>query len=252
VSRRVTPEVCSSRRRTIWRLPLVVRTWNVFHGNTFPPGRSAYLREMVEIAIADAPDVVCLQELPLWGVSRLERWSGMQVFPAVARKPRVPGRVGEWLTRLHHGFFRSAFVGQANAILVARPLSAENLGTRRISDPGREPRVVQAVRVDGRFVVVNLHASTTAAAALVEVDRALELAESHAGPDEAVILAGDFNLSEFHLDGYTEPAGGIDHVLVRGAPVSPAAVWPPARRALGDRLLSDHPVVEVTIDPGVA
>jgi endonuclease/exonuclease/phosphatase family metal-dependent hydrolase len=203
---------------------------------------------MVDVVTQGDPDVVCLQELPLWGLAHLDRWSAMQVFPAVARRPRVPGRLGVWLTRLHHGFFRSAFVGQANAILVTRSRPAEYLGLRRISDPGREPRVVQAVRVTERVVVANLHASTTAAAALVEVDRALEYAESHAGRDDAVVLAGDFNLSEFHLDGYTEPAGGIDHVLVRGAAVSPAVVWPAERRAFRDRLLSDHPVVEVTID----
>jgi endonuclease/exonuclease/phosphatase family metal-dependent hydrolase len=202
---------------------------------------------MIDVVTQDAPDVVCLQELPLWGLSRLEPWSALEAFPAVARRPRVPGRLGVWLTRLHHGFFRSAFVGQANAILVASR-AAENLGLRRISDPGHEPRVVQAVRVGERVVVANLHASTTAAAALVEVDRALEFAEGFAGPEDVVILAGDFNLTEFHLEGYTEPAGGIDHVLVRGAAVSPALVWSPERRALGDRLLSDHPVVEVTVD----
>jgi endonuclease/exonuclease/phosphatase family metal-dependent hydrolase len=202
---------------------------------------------MVDAVTEDEPHVVCLQELPLWGLSRLERWSGMQVFPAVARRPRVPGRLGVWLTRLHHGFFRSAFVGQANAILVAPDLATENLGTRRISDPGHEPRVVQAVRVDGRFVVANLHASTTAAAALVEVDRALELAEGHAGPDDIVILAGDFNMAEFHLDGYTEPAGGIDHILVRGAPVAKAVTWPVERRTRDGRVLSDHAPVEAVV-----
>ena len=202
---------------------------------------------MVDTIGEDRPGVVCLQELPLWGLSRLERWSGMQVFPAVARRPRVPGRLGAWLTGLHPGLFRSAFVGQANAILVATTLEAENLGTRRISDPGHEPRVVQAVRVDGRYVVANLHASTTAAAALVEVDRALEFAEGHAGPDDVVILAGDFNMTEFHLDGYTEPSEGIDHVLVRGAPVSDAVTWPVERRTRDGRVLSDHAPVEMTV-----
>jgi endonuclease/exonuclease/phosphatase family metal-dependent hydrolase len=203
---------------------------------------------MLELVSQDDPDVVCLQELPLWALDRLEPWSRMQAFPAVARRPRVPLRVGVLLTRLNHGFFRSAFVGQANAILVSPTHEAENLGLSRISDPGHEPRVVQAVRVDGRYVVANLHASTTAGAALVEVDRALAFAEAQAQPDDAVILAGDFNLSDFHLDGYTEPAGGIDHVLVRGARVSEAAVWPPERRERDGRLLSDHAPVEVTID----
>ena len=43
--------------------------------------------------------------------------------------------------------------------------------------------------------MANLHASTTAAAALVEVDRALEFAEGHARADDVVVLAGDFNLA---------------------------------------------------------
>jgi endonuclease/exonuclease/phosphatase family metal-dependent hydrolase len=233
---------------TISDLPLLVRTWNVFHGNTFPPGRHAFLQEMMELVAHDEPGVVCLQELPLWALDRLQEWSGMRVFPAVARRPRVPSRLGTFLTRLNHGFFRSAFVGQANAILVTPALEAENLGLRQISEPGQEPRVVQAVRVDGRLVVANLHASTTTAAALVEIDRALAFAEAQAEPGDAVILAGDFNLSEFHLEGYTEPAGGIDHVLVRGAPVTPASVWPPEQRELSGRLLSDHAPVEVVID----
>jgi endonuclease/exonuclease/phosphatase family metal-dependent hydrolase len=202
---------------------------------------------MIEVVCEDGPGVVCFQELPVWGIDRLHEWSRMQAFPAVARQPRVPGRFGAWLTGLHPGFFRSAFVGQANAILVATTLEAENLGTRRISDPGREPRVVQAVRVGGRYVVANLHASTTAAAALVEVDRALEFAEGHAGPDDVVILAGDFNMTGFHLEGYTEPSEGIDHVLVRGAPVSDAVTWPVERRTRDGRVLSDHAPLEVTL-----
>jgi endonuclease/exonuclease/phosphatase family metal-dependent hydrolase len=202
---------------------------------------------MVEVVCADA-DVVCLQELPVWGLDRLDGWSGWQAFPAVARQPRVPGRLGVWLTRLHHGFFRSAFVGQANAILVAPGLATDNLGVRRISDPGHEPRVVQAVRVGEQFVVANLHASTTAAAALVELDRALEFAEGHAREDDVVLLAGDFNVTEFHLPGYTEPSGGgIDHVLVRGAPVSDAVAWPVERRARDGLVLSDHAPVEVVV-----
>ncbi len=201
----------------------------------------------MELVCHDSPGVVCLQELPLWALDRLEGWSGMRIFPAVARRPRVPSRLGVFLTRLHHGFFRSALVGQANAILVARSLEAQNLGLSRISDPGHEPRVVQVVRVAERYVIANLHASTTDAAALVEVGRALAFAETQARPDDAVILAGDFNLSDFHLESYTEPAGGIDHVLVRGVPVGDALVWPVARRTRAGRVLSDHAPVEVAI-----
>ena len=202
----------------------------------------------MELVCQDDPGVVCLQELPLWSLDRLEEWSGMRVFRAVARRPRVPIRLGVFLTRLNHGFFRSAFVGQANAILVAPRLEAEDLGWTRISDPGREPRVVHALRISERFVVANFHASTDDRAARVEVERAREFAERHAQADDVVILAGDFNLAEVRLDGYSDPVAGIDHVLVRGAPVSEAVVWPEARREHSGVVLSDHAPVELTIE----
>src|SRR5438105_1106403 len=37
---------------------LLVRTWNVFHGNTSPPRRRAFLDEMVRLASRDRPDVL--------------------------------------------------------------------------------------------------------------------------------------------------------------------------------------------------
>jgi endonuclease/exonuclease/phosphatase family metal-dependent hydrolase len=232
---------------TISGLALVVRTWNVFHGNTFPPGRHAYLREMLELVCGDGQDIVCLQELPVWGIAHLEEWSGMQAFPVVARPPRVPGRLGRFLTRLHHGFFRSAFVGQANAILVPRTLDARDLGSKQISDIGFERRVVQAVRIGELLVVANFHASTDLGDARTELDRARAYAEDLARPGEAVVLAGDFNLVHPQVEGYSAPAPGIDHVLVRGAETSEPLVWPPEQRELSGRLLSDHAPVEVTI-----
>ena len=202
---------------------------------------------MLDVVCNDRPDVVCLQEVPVWGVAHLEHWSGMRAFSVVARAPRVPGRLGRLLTRLHHGFFRSAFVGQANAILLAPGLGAEALGSTQISDSGWERRVVQAVRVAERIVVANLHASTDLVAARSEVNRALEFAEGLARAGEVVVLAGDLNLVSPRLDGYSEPASGIDHVLVRGAETSEPLVWPPEHRELAGRLLSDHAPVEVTI-----
>ena len=49
---------------------MLVRTWNLFHGNTNPPGRRAFLDEMVELATADDPDVLCAQEVPAWALGR--------------------------------------------------------------------------------------------------------------------------------------------------------------------------------------
>src|SRR4051812_40346481 len=55
---------------------VLVRTWNVFHGNSKPPERRAFLEEMVRLAVADEPDLVCLQEVPAWAVAELDDWSG--------------------------------------------------------------------------------------------------------------------------------------------------------------------------------
>ncbi len=98
-----------------------------------------------------------------------------------------------------------------------------------------------------RTVVANLHASTDLLAARTEVDRAREFAEGLARPGEIVVLAGDLNLVSPQLEGYSDPAPGIDHVLVRGGEASEPLVWPPEQRELAGRLLSDHAPVEVTI-----
>lgn len=228
---------------------LLVRSWNVFHGNAVPPERQSRLRQMVELASADRPGIVCLQEIPVWALPRLGRWSGMKVFPAVTRRALGPAALAGWITRVHNGLLRSALAGQANAILLAPALGATDLGSVEISDSGRERRVCQAVRVDG-LVVANLHASSAPArpeVAAAELARARSFVEGLAGPGEPVVLAGDFNLQVPRLDGYSPPGPGIDHVLVRGAPVTPLVVWPEERRVRDGAVLSDHAPVEAVV-----
>src|SRR6266571_6545680 len=165
---------------------LLVRTWNVFHGNATPPERHAFLEEMVRLASGDDPDVLCLQELPVWPLPRLERWSGMTVVADVAARPLLPPEVGRVATDLHHGLLRSALTGQANAVLFGRRLrlrdhrvvvlnpwqfrrrEARRLGLGPVPRLawGRERRVCQAVRLAGEdgttLVIGNLHATTAA------------------------------------------------------------------------------------------
>src|SRR3990172_6687566 len=229
-------------------MALLIRSWNVFHGNADPPRRRGYLHAMVELARADEPDVLCLQEVPVWAVPRLAAWSEMHVEAAVARPPLLLGSLSAFVTRLHQGFFRSAIAGQANAILVARRHSVADLGKERISEHGRERRVVQAIRIEDTLVVANLHATNEFRHSQVpqaEVERARAFAESHARPGEPVVLAGDFNLRDPRLPGYSQPGPGIDQVLVRGAPSTPVAVWPRERRVQEGVVLSDHAPVEV-------
>jgi endonuclease/exonuclease/phosphatase family metal-dependent hydrolase len=187
----------------------IVRSWNVFHGNTDPPRRRGYLHEMVRRASADGPDVLCLQEVPVWALPRLDDWSGMRAVVAVTRLPFGPKAVAGWVTRLHQRMLRSAVAGQANAVLVAQTHSLENLGHKRVSDAGRERRVVQCVRVGRLGVVAHLHATNEHRDPQVpaaELGRARLFAEAVAGPDEPVVLVGDFNLRAPVLPGYSAPA----------------------------------------------
>src|SRR3954451_21104695 len=83
---------------------------------------------MVRLVTADEPDVVLLQELPVWALSRLEAWSGVRAVGDVAQPPRLgplpsTAELGRVLTETHHGVLRSTFSGQANAILVAPRLA---------------------------------------------------------------------------------------------------------------------------------
>jgi endonuclease/exonuclease/phosphatase family metal-dependent hydrolase len=268
---------------------LELRTWNLFHGNAVPPERRAYLEQMVRLATADGPDVLLLQEVPVWALSELGRWSGMEAVGAVAAHPRLgpfpsTAGIGRLLTGLHHGVLRSAFSGQANAILVGprlRVLARDRivLNARRFRDAqaralglgpvarlawAKERRIAQAVRLrreDGTtLVVANLHATSFAAdprLADAETIRAATFVDAFAAPAEPVVLAGDFNvrvassraLPELAAWGYRRVGGAVvDHVLVRGLETGPLVRWPDARRTLEGRLLSDHAPLEVTIE----
>ncbi|HET8894102.1 MAG TPA: endonuclease/exonuclease/phosphatase family protein [Gaiellaceae bacterium] len=217
-------------------MPLLARTWNLFHGNAVPPERRAFLREMVELVTADDPDIVCLQELPVWAVARLGGWSGMQAVAAIARRPRPLGR---WLTELHHGTLRSAFTGEADAILVKRDLALAERREAAVSSSGLR-RIAHGVRVGDRLFVANFHIGA-------DEEQLRRVVEFVAG-EERVVLAGDANLSSAGAPGFSAPlAGSIDQVLVRGLPATAPAAWPEERRRVGGRLLSDHAPVELLV-----
>ncbi|MFN2629406.1 MAG: endonuclease/exonuclease/phosphatase family protein [Gaiellaceae bacterium] len=268
-------------------MALLVRTWNLYHGNAKPPERGAFLEQMVRLATADRPALLCLQELPVWALSRLEEWSGMHAICDVAARPRFgplpsTAALGRALTDLDHGMFRSAFAGQANAILMTRqlrPVAHEKIvlnswGFRRAQARwldldlvprlawAKERRVCQAVRVglsDGSTALVaNLHATAYDAderLADAELRRAVSFVDALARPQEPTILCGDVNvrpgrsrtLADLRGWGWSELAPGIDQVLVRGAASTPPEPWPEGRRSLDGRLLSDHAPVEAVV-----
>lgn len=269
-------------------MSLLIRTWNLFHGDVVPPERRSYLPEMIALATRDDPDVVCLQEVPPWALSHLGTWSGMVVFPAIAARPTIgplpsTAELGRRLSRVDPGRLRSLFTGQANVVLLAprhrgepagelvlntwrfRRAQTRTLGLDLITRLAwaKERRVAHAVRV--RFeggdagVVTNFHATGSHDKRLpdAELRRAAWFAEAMTDPQEISILAGDFNvraaISRTLPDvcgpewGYSQPAPGIDHVLVRGAEATPGRPWKLSARQLDRRLLSDHAPVDVTI-----
>jgi endonuclease/exonuclease/phosphatase family metal-dependent hydrolase len=206
---------------------------------------------MIRLACADRPDVLCLQEVPLWALPRLARWSGMRARWVVTRRPWLPAWLGGAITRLNNGLFRSAIAGQANAILLAPGLEPLDHSTLRIDESRQEPRWCHAVRLD-ELVVANLHASNDfrhPELVGAEILRAERFVSGLAGELPAV-LAGDFNVrreSLHELPGWSALGPGIDHVLVRGLRSGPLVVWPEERRRQNGRVLSDHAPVEVTV-----
>jgi len=254
-----------------------IRSWNLFHGNTSPPGSSVYLEEMVRLASADRPDVLVLQEVPVWALGEIGRWSGMTAVGDVAQPPRfgpipITAGLGRALTDLNPGLLRSAFSGQGNAILLGdgrgivrhevlmlnpaafRRQQAHGLGLDLVTRLawGKERRVCQVVRLSDALVVANLHATGSLGDPRIpaaELRRAVPLIESLAQPADTVVIAGDFNALAAHwvLDGYSEPGPGIDHIAVRGADPSAIHVWPDERRLVEGMLLSDHPPIELDL-----
>jgi endonuclease/exonuclease/phosphatase family metal-dependent hydrolase len=238
-------------------LPLVVRTWNVYHGRTFPPGGRTYLERMIDLITADRPDIVALQEVPVWALGRLEKQSGMAARWAVTVPALLIAPLARLVTAISQDRLRSLFTGQANVLLVS---TEHNLHRQRVLvlNPsvgrwdwlrrGAQRRVCQSVEIgvaDGRRITfANLHATNNPAKAPEEVARAAEFV---AGAPLCV-LSGDFNARDVRIEGFTPPISGIDQILIRGLDFErPPAAWPKERRREGTRLLSDHAPVEALL-----
>lgn len=203
-----------------------MRSWNIFHANTHPVEGGERMREMLSLVTAGDPDVVCLQEVPVWALRRLGEWSGMTAVSSVARRPslgpfRVPAQVGRALNDLNRPVAKGYFEGQANATLLAPRIRLDASHTLVLNDRAfrrtqsrwlelsplarvgwaREPRTCLAVRIwlpDGRAAVVgNVHATSFKAEERLpdaEILRAAVFLDALAAPTDICVLAGDLNV----------------------------------------------------------
>lgn len=217
-----------------------------------------HLERMVRLATADAPDVVALQEVPMWAVRRLEAWSGMAGAWAMTM-PALLGPLARRATDANPVRLRSSLTGQANALLVNPHLPVRR-HRRVVLNPGLsrtdwlvrggQRRVCHAVEVEtraGSLVLANLHASNDPDRKLVaeEIERA---ARFLAGAERCV-LCGDFNVERHAVPGFSDPIEGIDQILVRGLGLArPPEAWPEKRRRADGALLSDHAPVDAVVE----
>ena len=201
---------------------------------------------MIRLASEDEPDVVALQEVPLWGLSRLTAWSGMRAFGAPTKRALL-GPLAGGLHRLDAKRVRSHLTGQANALLVGGRLEPSAPRAARISRHG-ELRVCQLVQVaaeERTLLVANVHLTARDDdAARAELARVAEFVERA----ETCAVLGDTNVPDAGLPGFSAPIPGIDQILVRGLElVEGPAPWADARRSSGARLLSDHAPVDAVV-----
>ena len=246
-------------------MTLVVRTWNLFHGRTVPVTRSLHLEAMLRLIADGDPDVVGLQEVPVWGLRHLEEWSGMRAFGAVTM-PALGGPLARWATDRDPVRLRSILTGKANAVLlgprmevVGEPRSVRlnpkslrrtlDLPARRRREWAWNRRLAQVVNLHlagTELVVFNLHASKGADLATVELGRFAD-----ALPSGAAVVVGDLNVPATTLPGFSPPIEGIDQILVRDLELDQAPRrWAAELRRVGGHLLSDHAPVEATVRLG--
>jgi endonuclease/exonuclease/phosphatase family metal-dependent hydrolase len=236
---------------------LLVRTWNVYHGRTHPQSDTLHLEQMIHLVTADAPDVVALQEVPLWAVDDVEGWSGMSASWAMTM-PALLGPLARRVTEIDPVRIRSSLTGQANALLV-NPHFDVGRHRRVVLNPGLsrkdwllrggQRRVAHALEVSARgeqVVLVNLHASNDPDQRLVAEE--IERAAAFVASASKCVLFGDFNVDRYPVPGFSEPIAGIDQILVRGVALERGPEpWAEERRRADGALFSDHAPVEAVI-----
>ena len=210
----------------------------------------------MRLVTGDAPDIMALQEVPLWAVRRLDDWSGMQASWAMTM-PALLGPLARHVTNADPVRFRSSVTGQANVLLV-NPHFETGRHRRIVLNPelprrervlGAHTRVCHSLELDtrrGHVLAANLHASNDPDPLLVGAE--IERAVSFLAGDDPCVLCGDFNVRRHVVPGFSGPIDGVDQVLVRGFELERGPQkWPEERRRANGLVLSDHAPVEAVI-----
>ncbi len=203
---------------------MLVRSWNLSHGYSSPPGRRAQLRAMIELVTADKPGIVCLQEVPAWALGSIGGWTGMKSIPARSRGSRVgfvpvPAGIGRRLPALSRSG-RANRDGSGNVIVV--PADAKLRQTKQITlntNPfceeqatklglspklarrwERERQVCHLAKIElanrRRLLIANLHTTSYPSDLRLpdaELRRAASFVDRASELEEIVVLAGGFN-----------------------------------------------------------
>jgi endonuclease/exonuclease/phosphatase family metal-dependent hydrolase len=262
------------------RVPLLVRTWNIAHGRDVPPDgrythvRRKLLREMAQVMIEDGPDLVLLQEVPVWAGPLLREETAMGVTLAPAYGAHVPFAhvplplaVGAAVGRALPDIVRTQVEGQANALLYGDDLLLVSARRSQLNPRTRlrgEPRIAQLARLRHRrlgreFAVANVHADS--GENREQLERAGYVLEQFAR-GAPMLLGGDLNavarspgLRALSARGWREESADVDldHLLVRGLGLEWGATrWVPERRDLtvngsAPVRLSDHDPVDAVV-----
>lgn len=215
-----------------------VLTWNLFHGRAWPAAGRPLLVEFARALAGWAWDVALLQEVPPW-------WPPTLAYAAGAEQRTVRTSRNSLLAlRRAIGTRNPDLIGSngggANAILV-RGRIIEHRWIELTRRPER--RVAHGVALDGGSWVVNLHASKEPkTGSRSDAALALHAALAWAG-DARLVLGGDFNLVQPHLEGMELVASHhVDHVFARGLTVGSRA------QVLDAGALSDHNPLTVGLD----
>ena len=220
------------------RPPLLVLTFNLFHGRAVPAAGRPLAAEFAGALAGWEWDVALLQEVPPWWPGPLARACGASARMALTS--RNWGYAARRAIAARNPDLLAANGGGCNAILVRGRRIAEHRTRTLTRRPER--RVLHAVRLADGDWVANVHASTHP-----PEQRRRDLLTAAATAQEwaagaPLVFGGDLNSTRPAMPGLMHVAGHhVDHVFTNGRPAAAPA------ELLDAGTLSDHRPLRVAL-----